>query len=260
LYGSPSDNRYITNVHVLDSSIVVNDNSSGYGYIYVGGVGSMAKDMEDVSFAGSMDITLKHAGGNIGGIAGAAFGRTITNCVNYANINVKTEPYSKDTNVGGITGSRNVIINGCCNFGNISYKGRLGSVGGIIGSLRAISVNSNDTIVQNCYNVGKIECEKNQVLSLSSGVGGLVGAAESVGTVYSCYNVGDIIYSDVETDQISSSYNEVTGSLVGISRSGKSSSWLDSCYYIFGTQAIGTVYDDEALVGDTRKISLSQLA
>lgn len=56
----------------------------------------------------------------------------------------------------------------------------IGSVGGIAGNI-------SNTIIQNCYNVGEINGEKN-----CYNAGGIAGLLQNRTQILSCYNIGDV--------------------------------------------------------------------
>ena len=122
---------------------------------------------------------------NIGGIVGVLYPSwTISNCYFDGEIKV-----SKNlTCVGGICGSGMGKIESCGNAGNISVtlnnvsapvQGK--SIGGICGS-------SNESIITNCFNTGKISVEGNLNIIAMLYIGGIAGNA----ITYGCYNTGDV--------------------------------------------------------------------
>lgn len=123
-----------------------------------------------------------------GGIAGSSLGTKmkITECVNYANVNV----YG-NTNIhkiaGGIIGqSSTTTIEGCANFGDIWAQG--GFAGGIVGYMPAVGVITSDHFpeIKSCINAGDISGQ-------GPGVAGFLGA---------------VVYNSSEPRQmISNSYN-----------------------------------------------------
>ncbi len=124
---------------------------------------------------------------NIGGIVGVLYpGWTISNCYFDGEIKV-----SKNlTCVGGICGSGMGKIESCGNAGNISVtlnnvsaSTQAKSIGGICGSSL-----SNELIITNCFNTGKISVEGNSNKIAMLYIGGIAGNA----ITYGCYNTGDV--------------------------------------------------------------------
>ena len=124
---------------------------------------------------------------SIGGIVGVLYtGWTISNCHFDGEIKVSNNL----TSVGGICGSGMGKIESCGNAGNISVtlnnvsaSTRAKSIGGICGSSL-----SNESIITNCFNTGKISVEGtlNNIYMLE--IGGIAGNA----ITYGCYNTGDV--------------------------------------------------------------------
>ena len=121
----------------------------------------------------------------IGGIVGALHTSwTISNCYFDGEIKVSNNL----TYVGGICGLGMGKIESCGNAGNISVtlnnvsapvQGK--SIGGICGS-------SNESIITNCFNTGKISVEGNSNIIAMLYIGGIAGNA----ITYGCYNTGDV--------------------------------------------------------------------
>lgn len=122
------------------------------------------------------------AGGYAGGIFGAANGAgTITNCVNYGEIN------STANGAGGITGgeakSGGMTYSNCVNYGTIISVGK---AGGIIGS-------SYKATVKNCVNYGLITTPEGTTQSkTNTGFAGIVGWTTTNSQISSCSNYGNI--------------------------------------------------------------------
>ena len=105
----------------------------------------------------------------------------VRNCVNYGNING-----NNGSHIGGITGRLydNCRIYNCINYGNINgYYG----VGGIAGQGEGRSVSELPTIIENCYNTGKIT-------ATSYCAGGIAGRAgvNQIDYINLCYNTGEV--------------------------------------------------------------------
>lgn len=162
--------------------------------------------------------------GYVGAIAGQADSATIEACANYATVT------GTSRNVGGIVGrlngksaARSTVLR-CANFGTIS-NGTNNFSAGIVGT-------AYYTTLSECYNVGS---------ATGNRVGGILGQTDSNTTVTSCYNAGAI------TLAAAGNYN-YAGSLIG--QNGGS---VSNCYYLTGTQAIGSGS------GDTTALTEEQL-
>ncbi|MCL2433491.1 MAG: hypothetical protein FWD16_03105, partial [Clostridia bacterium] len=175
---------------------------------------------------------------SIGGIVGEAWGSTLTNCINYSNINVDCM-YK-----GGIVGlSRNntTVISQCANFGDlIGYhvtSDNTGS-GGILGfgdfdveierSFNIGDIDNGAGIVANvgfktsllnysvsitdCYNQGKIKSDRKTILSMYGKATGIANMwsnslrSQSGSKIENTYTYGEIVAGDAE-DRISSVFN-----------------------------------------------------
>lgn len=162
--------------------------------------------------------------GYVGGIAGQADSATIEACANYATVTGTRQ------NVGGIVGrlngksaARSTVLR-CANFGTIS-NGTNNFSAGIVGT-------AYYTTLSECYNVGS---------ATGNRVGGILGQTDSNTTVTSCYNAGAI------TLAAAGNYN-YAGSLIGYNGGS-----VSNCYYLTGTQAIGSGS------GDTTALTEEQL-
>ncbi len=102
-----------------------------------------------------------------GGIIGANLGGTVSDCVNYSNVNIVGRY------LGGIAGNNTGTITDCLNYGDIS--GNL-YISGIVGQ--------SSNLVENCANYGDINAS-------SSYAAGIVTVL-SGGTITGCINTGDI--------------------------------------------------------------------
>ena len=129
-----------------------------------------------------------------GGIAGSSTG-TISNCYNTAKLSSISSFY----NVGGIAAylGDNAQIIYCYNTGNIellnmSGRSGIGAAGGIIGQARY----GDETIIENCFNIGSVYVEDDNDLA-----GGIVG--DGIEEIYHCYNIGIINGSDYNAAIIS---------------------------------------------------------
>lgn len=150
-------------------------------------------------------------GSYVGGIISRFYDENteVRNCINHGNIN-------GGNHVGGITGrlyNKGSIYN-CINFGDIS--GGYG-VGGILGQGEYGGVSAGvPSVIENCYNTGKITATSGDY------AGGIAGRAGMNGTDYVnlCYNIGEVsatnatyvggITGDAGGSAISNCYNTAT--------------------------------------------------
>lgn len=127
----------------------------------------------------------------VGGLIAYLYNSTLTGCYNASEVRC-----SGGSDAGGLTGEvvGKSIIRDCFNTGDVYGKGTVYVTGGISG----IS-NNRDVIVENCYNIGKINGEDKE--------GGILG--KNYGTAINCYNhtgffAGNAIgYSDDKAVEIS---------------------------------------------------------
>ena len=205
----------------------------------------------------TVDGTITGTADYVGGIAGSVLYTTIENCVNCADI---TSAYSA---VGGITGgyatkSYNTIT-GCGNEGTVGGANRVGGIIGMnstgvvekcwnlgavsgtgkTGGIAGESAGFAGTVLDNCYNKGRITGGGNYT-------GGIVGSDNQ--TLTNCYNWGTVIGENrvggiagyTSTVPAENCYNagfvsgaENVGSLVGSCMVNQST----NCYYLEGTAA-----------------------
>lgn len=112
----------------------------------------------------------------IGGIIGQLLGMEVLYSYNSGNIIVNTEKIE----AGGIVGTQNKTVSNVFNIGKIIIKTNSEiSAGGITGS----GVN-NVNIIENAYNVGKINLEEN---ASSEHVGSITGRNSGYTTLKNCY-------------------------------------------------------------------------
>lgn len=131
--------------------------------------------------------------GSVGGFIGKANMLSISNCANYADINVFNLNNPVNVSAGGISGiSTNGDTSECCNYGKITVEGMDISVehrkiyaGGIYGN----SDGSADRITD-CFNRGKISLNFS---APSAYVGGITGEAY---IIENSYNSGDITVTE----------------------------------------------------------------
>ncbi len=157
---------------VKNLSLQVNiDITTSKGTFALGGlVATMNGTVDNCVVSGSVKLSAGATNAYVGGIAGQPAG-TIKNCVNAAAISVTTDPGTVKANmgVGGIAGFPNnaaVVIENCCNVGNVSlsggYTGRLYG-GGIVGR------SGTYASVANCYNAGILTGANNNSVHIATG-------------------------------------------------------------------------------------------
>ncbi len=132
---------------------------------------------------------------NAAGIVACADGTNLYNLVNYVDV---TGADRYNSAVGGVfgrisgTGSRNVIVQECVNYGTITAGAPDNGVGGIGGS-----VHETDGVVTlvKCENHGQVQVGARAMTdayvdAAPPGVGGIVGSTASYGTyqIQGCYN------------------------------------------------------------------------
>ena len=129
----------------------------------------------------------------VGGIVGANYSATITNCHNSATVIGAID-------VGGVVGvNLSGAVSGCSNTGSVFASDH--DAGGIIGS--------NSATVANCYNTGAVNGYNN--------IGGVVGC-NAQATTANCYNTGAV-----------NSTNGSAGGIVGDNRSYEGT-YIYNCY------------------------------
>ena len=193
-----SCNGKIENCHIKNSIINIETASS----VSIGGIAGDAVHIQanNCSYQGELNIKSlksKELSHDVGGLFGFSVYGNITKCLNYGNISVEyangASPYAIE--VGGISGnsgsnSEETVVEQCANMGNI----RVGSnykfescIGGIVG------LHEGGDIID-CYNNGQLE---------DQGAAGIVGRAGVVTPVYittkieNSYNLGKADYGIV---------------------------------------------------------------
>lgn len=115
---------------------------------------------------------------NVGAIAGTNRG-TVIGCVSTSDV-------SGYGSVGGVVGLNAVggEVKECGNLGNVfSTKAGL-YVGGLVGV--------NNSLIQDCYNHGNINSDKNTAVTYSGGIVGLNDGESYNAEIERCYNIGDV--------------------------------------------------------------------
>ena len=142
--------------------------------------------------SGEISFSEATSSGFIGGIAGYCLG-LIENCTNKADVLINNDEWNYVGGIAGIGDCDPILhlwttrIYGCHNEGDIQ-AGRLGSVGGIIGSL---SNSLTSTYIDKCSNSGNITGGANIEIG---GIAGRIGNASVLGII-NCFNTGDVLSS-----------------------------------------------------------------
>jgi len=155
----------ISNVHIKQNS----NNVGLFAFVDNGGV------VENLKIVNA-EIKGEY---NVGSIAGTNRGLVI-GCVSAADV-------LGNGAVGGIVGLNAVggKVKECGNTGNVySNKTEGMYVGGIVGV--------NNSLVQNCYNHGRINSEDNTSITYSGGIVGLNDGESYKAEIDHCYNIGNI--------------------------------------------------------------------
>ena len=170
--------------------------------------------VKNLTINGTINSAMTSGDANIGAVVGVLSGGLVENCVNNANMNIKTGCFggivglcdnvngiirncvnngkitstcSTVTNhtVGGIVGhaSSKVTIEGSYNYGDIVETGV--QVGGIIG--KAVSC-----VLTGCKNYGTITTSSTNTATSNTGVAGIAGAALTASNFTNCENHGDV--------------------------------------------------------------------
>lgn len=127
---------------------------------------------------------------------------------------IKVKPEGSDTyHIGGIAGIgyENAVFENCENgIAVTATTGVTHHMGGVVGYIGAkITKDATNTIlttegtasIKNCKNTAKVEMNVEGAAAASQ-VGGIIGHLESKGTVESCTNEGDVIYTGAGTARI----------------------------------------------------------
>lgn len=201
-------NLYTADVNGTEytSSWCKSSGASGYGWdVYIGGIRSVAGQTDYcVNYA---DISVENADAyHIGGIAGGTNSTsTISNSINYGDININE---SGGTGfVGGIIGyisAAKFTLSHCYNFANVnvtnptSYTWGTGAtlyMGGIAGYLNAASITQSENFGKLYYNNDKpynTDNTNNNTRKSSMYIGGVVGNIQHFDYINSVLNYGDI--------------------------------------------------------------------
>lgn len=131
-----------------------------------------------INYANITSTLLNHSGAAVGGIAGANYGKII-NCENNGTISAASNCS------GGVAGINYYLVKDCVNNGEIYFDQKEGTYRNAAGGIVGYNINNaNTAIIEQCINNGKIE-------SNLEGTGGIVGN-NSDGIVRLCSNNGNI--------------------------------------------------------------------
>ena len=226
--GTYNGNNYeITNMYI-------NENRMNQGLFGV----TKAATIKNIILRG----VIENSNEQTGGIVGYAYNSRISNCTNYANVNVDyPETYAQAGGIIGVMGS-NSLVNNCINYGNVTSSKRY--IGGIAGSCWGKSIEESinygtikvtgtiwsvaggivgqeggknvEQKINKCINNGKVECES----TASSEVGGIVGRVNNNFNmqICNCYNTGEM--------------KIVKGMAMGIGPSTSGNLTIENCYNI----------------------------
>ncbi len=196
---SPDDKTAsISNLNVEEVSVLVKQSGSGSGYagIIVGRLSGMISNCRadgsiEAVFSGTESSELY-----MGGIAGAVFGGSVSDCSSGVNVSTESGKGSAEDEcfAGGIAGfCSEVSVQNCTNSGQIqlnvhSSMGKA-AAGGIIGHM-------SGGVARKCVNKGGVSAEGGNVLI----AGGIAAAAEA--DIENCENTGAIliIASDIDAE------------------------------------------------------------
>ena len=123
------------------------------------------------------------SGPDLGGIVGIADRITITGCIHMGDI----QAVGQSALIGGICGHSSGEITDCQNWGTITYLGLEGKVAGIINN--SSSPGPTATRCMNAADISVTDTTEGSDSSRASEVGGLFSYG---GTLYDCFNCGDI--------------------------------------------------------------------
>ena len=201
------EDRVIITDCVSKVDITINKPTTGTQDPYIGGVVGRVgyADFIDCAYEGNIDIDF---GGSTkilraGGVVGANYNGTYLNCVNKGTISVYQNSADKYLDyIGGVMGLSATAASGfittmtnCANFGEVTAENAVGKrvrVGGIIGSFY-----SNNTTIENCYNMGTVTGKMGESTTDYAYVGGITGHFDKDGAMCSViirnsYNSGTI--------------------------------------------------------------------
>ena len=189
-----------------DINIDVDQKTDAYEIIYASLCGYNYGTVEGCFSSGNILVNADEISAplRVGGVVGSSASSNgtieIKNCYNKVNIEViRNETTIKNTAVGGVVcNSSNTIITNCYNIGKVSgtYSNGGLNVGGVVGY--------GCTQGTNLYNLG-------EVYSSASGtpvLGGVVGQGKNI---ENCYNTGSVLYEASSTKYIGAVIGSITG-------------------------------------------------
>ena len=194
--GASNTNRAtVRNLRVAYSYICANKATSMVGGI-IGRIN--LADIENCSSDVDITITGSKANLTVGGVVGCAtdMGFAIRNCSNAGNLFVETS--GTWSNIGGIVGAandkntNNGIIENCYNVGSVTHESLSKGVGGIIG-MEGDDNELGTVYIKNCYNLGSIA-------GGSANVAGICGFVRTTTTIESCFNIGESTGKQIRGD------------------------------------------------------------
>ena len=214
---------------------------AGSGYTCAGLFSSLeGATVRDIRYVSGKIIIENTSSIHIGGIAGDAYGATISKCASYVEISYKrNEPTGQAyTSVGGIgfvgggivgcvrstDNLETTVISECSNHAAISGISDCApmDVGGIVGSTFAFG----NAVIENCYNRASLSAKTGYV---SSDVGGIVGSSYKV-EISNSYNVGSPFICEVgSTDRMAGSPN--VGGIAGNVAGNSGYTTITNCVY-----------------------------
>lgn len=160
----------------------------------VGGIAGCLADGKIENCSSSCTVSGSGSGLSLGGIVGLSLG-TVSRCHNSGSINISIT--GKGATVGGIAGSAGKIDN-CLNTGDItltrSEDDAYASAGGIAGKASSEDFGeysvSEEELIANCLNEGKITCKGTPGVDLCIGsIAGSIEKADPDKAVIGCYYV-----------------------------------------------------------------------
>lgn len=178
--------------------------------------GNLGGKIYDLEISGTIDSTASNVG-SFASVAGLT--SVIENCV--SNVSITRSTTTTVSNVGGIAGYANGLIQYCKNINNVKvvYNGinaqSLNTVGGIAGQCAG-------GIIRESYNTGNVTAGYS---TYGAGIANNIKSSELSGSIYNCYNTGGIygVNSSTSRSYVSS-----------LSRVGDNSKCLLSCCYNVG--------------------------
>ncbi len=206
-FSAPYTGTFDGQGHTITFELEGNQSSSLFNYL--GGT------LKNLTTAGEITFTSGSNSGMVSTVKGTA---TVENCVNKANITVKSSSTTASVqgNIGGIVGyvqgTGSLTMKNCVNIGDIS--GAIQYAGGLVG--KASANKNNKTEIIDCANTGDIT---STFASNGYGLGGIVGYSDEPGntgvyglTVSGSYNTGAITGSNAVGGIVGMAYNATSAS------------------------------------------------